>query len=301
MFKAQQWHLISFIGQDANKFLQGQIPVNLETLEDNHSTFSCLSVHSGKVIATYRLLKIDNQKIYFLVFGQEQVDKILTHLKKFAIFSKVKIEQDASATISFVPSTNREVGLLNTTDGEIRDNFLPNIQLIINFNQTNTFETINSLQVVELATTYGYVYNLRSELVDQYLPQAFAIDSLEQAISFKKGCYQGQEGIARAKYRGTNPYLFQQFIVDPSVLNELNSYKLVALLDDKQKPTGTIIDAAVIGELATNYCSEFKGQAVLSAIISKKLAANEYTYALAKENELVNMIPLLSAAQTNVK
>ena len=39
---------------------------------------------------------------------------------------------------------------------------------------------------------------------NEFIPQALNLQAIEQAISFTKGCYIGQETVARAKYRGAN-------------------------------------------------------------------------------------------------
>ena len=46
--------------------------------------------------------------------------------------------------------------------------------------------------------------SLSAETQNEFIPQALNLQAIEQAISFTKGCYIGQETVARAKYRGAN-------------------------------------------------------------------------------------------------
>ena len=45
---------------------------------------------------------------------------------------------------------------------------------------------------------------MSAETQNEFIPQALNLQAIEQAISFTKGCYIGQETVARAKYRGAN-------------------------------------------------------------------------------------------------
>ena len=49
-----------------------------------------------------------------------------------------------------------------------------------------------------------------------FIPQALNLQAIDQAISFTKGCYIGQETVARAKYRGANKRAMFVFKAQPA-------------------------------------------------------------------------------------
>ena len=51
---------------------------------------------------------------------------------------------------------------------------------------------------------FNRAYQAGAETQNEFIPQALNLQAIEQAISFTKGCYIGQETVARAKYRGAN-------------------------------------------------------------------------------------------------
>ena len=76
----------------------------------------------------------------------------------------------------------------------------------------------------------------------EFIPQALNLQSIEQAISFQKGCYIGQETVARAKYRGANKRALFIFAAQTQTLPEIGS-ALEMALGDNWRATGTITSA----------------------------------------------------------
>ena len=59
-------------------------------------------------------------------------------------------------------------------------------------------------KIWEVADIQAGLPNLSPQTQNEFIPQALNLQAVEQAISFTKGCYIGQETVARAKYRGAN-------------------------------------------------------------------------------------------------
>jgi phosphoglycerate dehydrogenase len=76
----------------------------------------------------------------------------------------------------------------------------------------------------------------------EFIPQALNLQSIEQAISFQKGCYIGQETVARAKYRGANKRALFIFAAQTQSLPEIGS-ALEMALGNNWRATGTITSA----------------------------------------------------------
>ncbi|MFC6277210.1 CAF17-like 4Fe-4S cluster assembly/insertion protein YgfZ [Psittacicella hinzii] len=298
-----QWQLISFIGADANKFLQGQIPVNLEQLTAQQSTYSCVTLHTGKVIGTFRLFKLDEQNIHLLVYGVEQANRILAHFKKYAVFSKVTITLSTASIHFYNENLPAEFMSLDSNNFIVHTDYCLSFGISFNNLDSSAFsklaftnedaKVLNDQQVLALTTALGFVYDLKAEYVDTVLPQALGIDLLEQAISFKKGCYQGQEGIARAKYRGTNPNSQQLFTLDTQKLEEAQQAQLHVRLDvEAEKASGKLLAVVDVANLTLpdNLAQALKDKTlVASTIITNKLPANEYQYFIQADTNTYNL------------
>jgi len=84
--------------------------------------------------------------------------------------------------------------------------------------------------------------SLSAETQNEFIPQALNLQAIEQAISFTKGCYIGQETVARAKYRGANKrgmyVLSGETAVTPKIGSEIEMQ-----LETAWRKTGTIVSA----------------------------------------------------------
>ena len=152
--------LIKISGVDAEKFLQGQLTCDVKTIaSDATTTQSCLGAHcnvKGRIVFTFRLFYSDGS--YFLSLPKTQVEYAIQSLKKYAVFSKVSIE-DVSETVS----------------------------------------TINPEQ--KIADIEAGIAEIYPETREQFTPHELNYHQLG-AISFDKGCYIGQEIVARMHYLG---------------------------------------------------------------------------------------------------
>lgn len=80
----------------------------------------------------------------------------------------------------------------------------------------------------------------------QFIPQATNLQALD-AISFKKGCYAGQEMVARAKYRGANKRALYWLAGQASHLPEANA-PLELQMGDRWRRTGSVLAAVQLDD-----------------------------------------------------
>ena len=157
--------LVQVQGLDAEKFLQGQLTCDVR-LATEHAP-PCLSAHcnlKGRVIFTCRLFYSDGG--YFLAMPKSQVETAISSLKKYAAFSKVAI-CDASKAIKN-PLQDQE-----TDDSD-------------------------ACKRADIASGIADIY---PETSGQFTPHELNYHELN-GVSFEKGCYIGQEIVARMHYRG---------------------------------------------------------------------------------------------------
>ncbi|RIY32595.1 hypothetical protein CJP74_04250 [Psittacicella melopsittaci] len=291
--KLTNWRVISFIGPDAQKFLQGQIPANLETLPEQTATYTSVSLPTGKVIGTIRLYKFNLEQFLILVYGLENAQRLEKHFKKFAIFSKleIKLQDQLGVYVSNDPS---DTATIETFDNNEYKEITPyNLQFIIANAQASEeqikakfavqSQLLTNAQALALTSLQGFVYDLKEADQDRYLPQALGIDQMEQAVSYRKGCYQGQEGIARAKFRGANNQLHAIFSFTGSAPSE-QAILQAHISESASKATGNILAFHNLENLNIQ-----ENNIIVDTVLSAKLSPSEYSYSL---NDNGTIIPL---------
>lgn len=232
--RLDQYQLIEAHGADAEKYLQGQLTADLITLPSGANTLAAHCDPKGKMNAIFRLLKVDSEQ-FFLLIKKDLLPSALDALKKYAVFSK----------ISFDLRDWQIVGLIGKKCGKIEPRFTLEIdeQRAILLNESALPINFNADEKIwESADIQAGLPNLSAATQNLFIPQALNLQAIEQAVSFTKGCYIGQETVARAKYRGANKRAM--FILKgktqtlPAIGDEIE-----LRLESNWRKTGSIINA----------------------------------------------------------
>jgi len=237
-------NIISFSGSDAGSFLQGQTTCDVLSLNDSDSLFGALCNPKGRVIALFHLFKRD--EIYYMVLASDMASIITKRLKMFVFRSNVNIE-DASNDYKIVginESLQQEVATLLTPLAHIKYQSGSELGLvIIPENKYTTVKVDSSIKVNSNATDWQILLinrcipettNHTSEL---FIPQMLNLDLLE-GISLQKGCYTGQEVVARMHYKGT----VKRRLVSFESEQEHTSGENIHCVDDTNS-VGTVLSA----------------------------------------------------------
>tara|TARA_Y100001970_G_C14051048_1_gene758943 strand:+ start:191 stop:1081 length:891 start_codon:yes stop_codon:yes gene_type:complete len=207
--------VIRVSGDDSSKFLQGQFSNDVELASDNLFQYSTFSTNQGKVIATLRVLR---DKLGFLLITNKDVsDLLIDGLKKYILMSKVKIEYVQSNILAKIGKEasdildklnledNRNLTyrddtfILNTSKGKIKS------CLVIVLEEKNLDESIVgeilNVNVGQLIDMLNIFPRLSDDTSESYIPQVLNMED-HDAINYKKGCYTGQEIVARTHYLG---------------------------------------------------------------------------------------------------
>lgn len=224
-------------GSDAVKFLQGQLTCDVQKLAINASTLAANCDAKGKVHSIFQLYKASDESLFALM-PQESLASTLAHLQKYAIFSSV----------AFTPATGVLLGTLNgepMAQSTATFDFLNGIRVFF-FNQENT-PTVDATENAtewQIALLKNGIPQLTEATQDQFLPQALNLQEIGDCVSFTKGCYIGQEGVARAKYRGANKRAMFVFCAETEC-TEISGLQLLQQLDSGERPTGTVLMAII--------------------------------------------------------
>ena len=215
--------LIVLDGQESRTFLQGQATCDVRQLSSETALQGLLCTPKGRVLTDFLLFDLEEEKIGLRV-KQDLVETTCTTLRKYAMFSKTEIysEPDCWQVVGCWGSDAKELvyHLTNTkitkkcsvADGngvkaiqidEVGEHF----ELFVKSERLDHVKEIlkranevNGKQWAKELIKLG-VCRLTLDTSDQHVPQVLNYDLID-FISFKKGCYTGQEIIARLKYRG---------------------------------------------------------------------------------------------------
>lgn len=224
LISLEDWALVTLSGEDNRKYLQGQLSNDVFALQPDQHQLAAHCDAKGKMWSAIRLFQYGDALAYLQ--RSSLCDNQLTELKKYAVFSKVTIERKNDAVLLGVAGSNART-MLSSLYATLPDATTPVVQhgdtCILHFSlPTERFLFVTNQD--EANSLYGYLLGkaalndsrqwlaldieagipvIDSATSDEFIPQATNIQALD-GISFTKGCYSGQEMIARAKYRGAN-------------------------------------------------------------------------------------------------
>jgi hypothetical protein len=243
--------LLIIEGSDACTFLQGQLTADVSTMDTGDAVFAAHCDAKGRMHANAVLYCQSNTR-YLLQMPAANIDIATKALAKYAVFSKVELSswvdthaafgarQDTktadtkilvSDVIIDIPATGycvHWIDLRNKKAEQLNDsiNFLSNAQW-----QTALIDA--GIAFVTPATS------------GEFIPQMFNLDAIN-GINFSKGCYTGQEIIARMKYRGQVKRRCYQFSANAAQLPaDFDAAQLVgkSIDDSNHKSAATVVAA----------------------------------------------------------
>lgn len=247
------WGAIEISGADKKTYLQGQLTCNVVTLEAGQSQQGAHCDAKGKVWSAFRLFH--HRDGYAMFQPQSAIPAELRELKKYAIFSKVELmeSQDialgimgeqAEALIDSLSDSRAEVRpLTHGTAVKISEQ-----RWLLLINQAEVETWLNSSSATRVDSAIWTLFDIQEaqpivgqEQQNEHIPQALNLQALD-GISFNKGCYTGQETVARAKYRGINKramYIVQGNIRQP--LSPDQSYHLERSVGENWRSAGRLM------------------------------------------------------------
>jgi hypothetical protein len=187
--------VLAFRGVEAARFLQGQLSADVENLAIGASSLAGLHNPQGRVIAILALLRTTPDEV-LAVLPRQLCATVEQRLRKYILRAKVKIEDlTRSFTVLGSPSGASAADILRLPWGDRWLLLVPADRLGEFAGKLNSPE---DWKRADIAAGLPMVYPATSET---FVAQMLNLDLLG-GIAFDKGCYTGQEVIARAHYRG---------------------------------------------------------------------------------------------------
>jgi folate-binding protein YgfZ len=206
--------VITISGADAATFLQGQITCNVNDLSDIKSSLGAMCNPKGRAISTFLLVKKDDS--FLMILPQELLESVQKRLQMYVLRSKVTLTNSSGELCligladGMLTSSETEEPLFTTNRQENIIIKLNNRRLIIaevDNAQSFWLEQLNLGFQPESSVKWRYfdilsgIPWITAATSEEFIPQMLNLDKLG-GISFTKGCYTGQEIVARTHYLG---------------------------------------------------------------------------------------------------
>ncbi|WP_421220081.1 tRNA-modifying protein YgfZ [Aeromonas jandaei] len=270
-------------GQDRVKYLQGQVTCDVNALQPGQSTLGGHCDPKGKLWSDFRLLCLEESLL--LLTTPSVLERQLPELKKFAVFSKVEIAADerhatglaGKGTDAWVAA---QFGLEQS--GLVAGGMAVKIEqdrwLLVSSEQADALPAGDESLWWGLEIKAGLPH-MEAVHQGEFIPQMLNLQALD-GICFNKGCYMGQETVARAKYRGANNRAL--FLLAGSANEPVNAGDTLEIqLGDNWRRSGMVLNAW-----------QHQGQVWLTAVLPKDTEADARFRLKQEESSQLTLQPL---------
>ena len=200
---------IKLSGPDSEKFLQGQVTCDLTQLDTQSSLNGAHLTPKGRIIFLFSITR-DSQGALLLETNPSVIELAMASFKKYSVFFKTEINEVTDQFVSVLVSGPNADTIINKIDADTsRLIDIDTYSLSIRAERTQACLSKVSGELIPAGQGYSDLLRIRSgtadvtaESSDSFIVQMINLDA-QNYISFKKGCYTGQEIVARAHYRGT--------------------------------------------------------------------------------------------------
>ena len=299
--------ILALEGVDTSKFLQGQTTADFDHLSSTVPLNGAFCTLQGRVLSNFIAVLPENDRV-LLITTKTLIAPTLEQKTKYAAFFKTALS-DASehyrilgisgpnsaaaltALYGKVPESGQS---LNTDNGDLivsletppnalpaSSETTPSSRFILLIPQQNAVERWQQLeqQTKPIGLPYWHLLDIQAGLADvtaatstAFIPQMLNYH-LTNTVSFTKGCYTGQEVVARMHYRGTLKRRLQRLSLATSTLptpgDEISS-------EDGETALGRVVLAAPIGSDCCEALAVFN-QAALPSTETFRLRLNTET------------------------
>ena len=256
-FELQYLNIIQFTGKETKAFLQGQVTCNLDEVNLYQMRKAAQCDLKGRILCLMDILQGKETGSYFCVLPEDLLKPTLLSLKQVALLSRIHMDFNTNWSVWGLWIQNPETFPQDLVS-------LPKSSLAvavgddyycyaISENRYQLF--INPVLAARLHNHFVEQHNLRGSLAwhslqlqdhlfeiypetrGLFLPHRVDLHKTN-VISFNKGCYKGQEIIARMHYRGTIKHSLQEkieentlFAVGQKQLDAITNQEVGQLID----------------------------------------------------------------------
>ncbi|KPQ24096.1 MAG: hypothetical protein HLUCCA13_11090 [Halomonas sp. HL-48] len=242
-------------GADAETFLQGQTSAQVSLADGRFAPLTCFCTPKGRMLANAQLMKLGAEH-YRLLLSASLLELLTAHLKKFAAFYRAELlplptlpligvgdnaqsfADKLSLTLPGAPGTqavNPQASVLCYPGDTPRWLFC-----LEDDSDVSALDDEAGRAAWQLADIRSGLAWLTEAQQDHFLPQMLNWEALG-GISFKKGCYTGQEVVARAHFRGQ----VKKRLVRAELPTTTPPRVGASILSDAGKSVGEVVNSAL--------------------------------------------------------
>ena len=196
--KLEQYGLLQVAGADARAFLHAQLTNDVEHLAAGMARYAGWCSAKGRLLATFLVVPCADG--FLLQLSRDLVPAVAKRLSMFVLRSKVRISDVSEEWLQY--------GVWETLPGVDLSVVQANDRIEIRIDAERFLLMTKAPQSAETAAGEWALAEVRAgrplivlATQDQFVPQMVNFE-LAGGVDFHKGCYPGQEIVARAQYRG---------------------------------------------------------------------------------------------------
>lgn len=306
-----QLAVLEFTGRQAAELLQGQLTADIYQVNNQQATPASLCNAQGRVISNFEVICLGREKLG-LIFPLANLEVVEEHFSKFLPFYQVEVK-NLTTSYQLLGLSGKDVPALITSllgvwpkqdylQGLVEQGLILHLPgplaralLLLNKNHSGLNALVDKLTNLAVPAAED-CWNLldiktgRAQITDKvssgYLPQMLNYPAIG-AVSFNKGCYLGQEIVARAEFRGKVKKRLYRLNIPA------DNFSLPAkVYDEEGKPQGELI----------NLAADAKGAyEALAVINTQAMANNNNLYADADQKQKLIVLNLPYSAEERLE
>lgn len=215
--------LISIDGDDATDFLQGQLTNDVRDVSLTHSQLSAYCTHKGRMLANFRLFRRADS--FYIQLPQTLLESILKRISMFILMSKVSIKDSCNELVKIGlsgPKADEQLSAIisdlpSATDDCTQANGYTVIKCAGEMPRYEIFADLHDMKILwgqldvnaaptgatawETLDILAGIPTITPETSEAFVPQMTNMHVIN-GVNFQKGCYTGQEVVARMQYLG---------------------------------------------------------------------------------------------------
>lgn len=268
------WSCISVIGPDAVDFLQNQLTNSVKSIANTpaasialphqQNRFAGYCSAKGRLMANFWIMRQDtpvnnesneSQPAFYLFISKDLAASLAKRLSMFVLRSKVKVLDLTESMTVYGYATESNASTEEFKKMTSMVGVLTAELTAVNINQVQTKRYLmaapknqvmgdghdEALQAWNWLEIQSAIPRITQATFEQFVPQMINMESLK-GIDFQKGCYPGQEVVARSQYRGTIKRRLQVAHINHQA-NILPGTEIFHS-DDPSQPCGMVVLAA---------------------------------------------------------
>lgn len=271
--------LLSASGSDVTAFLQGQLSNDINQVTETRAQLSSYSSPKGRAYTTFQIMQ--RQGVYYLALSSDVLEAVLKRLRMFIMRSKVSLEDARESVVHFGYADPQGEQRLKAALGKFPEQNLDvvqvgNLTIVRQAASVPRFEiygelddarqlwnrlNVHAAAVGSAAWDYfdieAGIPKVTAASMEAWVPQMINLHLID-GINFKKGCFPGQEVVARLKYLGKNKRQMYRVAIDgvnqPAVgakIHDAHGEEAGEILNSVLSPSGDHIEALVVLKIAS--------------------------------------------------